>query len=116
MCNFSGTRVVRYGASNMYHYGVYSKTVYCSNGVFGGDPISGKYKSCNYYNGSNGYTPCVNEGQTCVFPTGKTVSVRYGANGKWKSKTTQGSITCSNSVFGDPNYGVRKYCKYYIIS
>ncbi len=114
ICRFSGKRIVRYGAKNKYHFGVYSNAVRCNNRTFG-DPKRRTKKACVYWNGNNGYTPCVTENQTCVFPAGKKVSVRYGANGRFREKTAQGSITCSNSVFSDPNRGVRKYCEYKVI-
>ena len=40
-----------------------------------------------------------------------TVQVRYGANGKYITKTVTGSISCTNGAFGgDPAYGVVKSC------
>ena len=36
--------------------------------------------------------------------------VRYGANGTYAYKTGTNSIGCNNTVFGDPNRGVKKYC------
>lgn len=55
------------------------------------------------------YTSCANEGQRCQFSG--TRDVAYGANGQfnYKYEITNG-IDCSNSVFGDPAYGVRKAC------
>lgn len=46
-CNFSGTKEVRYGASNSYYYKTLSNGTLCANSVFG-DPINGISKSCYY--------------------------------------------------------------------
>lgn len=56
------------------------------------------------------WTTCATENGTCSF-TG-TREVRFGANGKFTSKTATGSIACTTSVFGDPIYGVVKSCSY----
>lgn len=54
---------------------------------------------------------CATEGDTCTLPSASTV--RYGANESYVSQADiEGSITCSNSVFGDPIYGVLKQCEY----
>jgi spore coat protein U-like protein len=45
MCNFSGTRTVRYGANNSFVTRTLSNGVHCSNGTFG-DPIFGVVKRC----------------------------------------------------------------------
>lgn len=46
MCNFSGTRQVRYGSSGLYKYATYNGSVRCVNSVFG-DPVPGKMKACS---------------------------------------------------------------------
>jgi len=56
------------------------------------------------------WVPCASEGQTCSF-SGTRV-VRYGANGTYVTGTFSGSVACTNQVFGDPIYGVYKYCDY----
>jgi len=47
-CNFSGTKQVRYGANEIYVYGTFHDGVVCSNAAFGGDPLSGVIKHCDY--------------------------------------------------------------------
>ena len=37
-------------------------------------------------------------------------TVRYGANGHYKSKKVHGVINCNDGVFGDPIIGVTKHC------
>jgi galactose oxidase len=56
------------------------------------------------------WTRCAAEDQVCTF-TGVR-QVRYGANGVYAYQTASGSIACSNSVFGDPAFGVDKACYY----
>jgi len=53
---------------------------------------------------------CAQENRFCPFSG--TKMVRYGINGKYAFKTLSSAsgVTCSNSVFGDPNYGVKKEC------
>ena len=45
-CTFSGTQLVRYGASGQYFYKTFTSSVLCGNGAFG-DPISGIGKTCS---------------------------------------------------------------------
>ncbi|MFH1257148.1 MAG: Ig-like domain-containing protein [Candidatus Diapherotrites archaeon] len=59
---------------------------------------------------STDWTFCANEGQTCSFSG--TMQVRFGANGTYAYGTYTNSVLCSNSVFGDPIYGVTKQCDY----
>ncbi len=59
---------------------------------------------------SSNWLTCAGEKQQCNF-TGSQ-PVRYGANGKYYYGTFSNSVTCSNSIFGDPNYGVAKQCSY----
>jgi hypothetical protein len=59
---------------------------------------------------STGWTFCANENGICSF-TG-TRNVRYGANGIYATKTFTNSVSCSNSVFGDPTPGYTKKCDF----
>jgi hypothetical protein len=56
------------------------------------------------------WTKCAWEGKFCPFSG--TKKVRYGINGKYafKTITSASGTSCSNSVFGDPNYGIKKEC------
>ena len=59
--------------------------------------------------GPAGFTYAVSEGGT-VNRSGVT-DIAYGAKGKFNYKyAATGSVSCSNSTFGDPNKGVRKAC------
>lgn len=124
-CSFTGgARDVAYG-NNGYYYYRYGVTggINCSNSVFG-DPLYGTGKACwtiaantgsgagtSTHVGPSGYTYCVDEGQYCAFTGSKNVA--YGANGYFYYKTASDGVSCSNSVFGDPLYGVKKACYTY---
>lgn len=47
-CSFSGTKEVRYGANGYYFYRILTGGTPCTNAVFGGDPIYGAGKQCDY--------------------------------------------------------------------
>ena len=59
---------------------------------------------------STTYTTCAIEGAVCSF-TGTKV-IRYGASGKYVSKTLSAAVPCTNATFGDPYPGVKKTCDY----
>ncbi|MET0964455.1 MAG: hypothetical protein ABWY05_16810 [Noviherbaspirillum sp.] len=132
VCAFSGTRQVRYGANTSFAYKSATGSINCSNAVFG-DPLPGVVKACGYAQTSTTaaapvatapaapaaavpaaaapvWTRCSAEGGTCSF-TG-TRQVRYGASDRYSTKSATGAIACTNSVFGDPAYGVVKSCEY----
>ncbi|WP_194711056.1 hypothetical protein [Noviherbaspirillum soli] len=129
-CSFSGTRQVRYGANGTYAYKSATDSISCSNAVFG-DPVYGVAKSCSYADTTTStttttapttttttttapstqtWTRCATENGTCSFSG--THQVRYGANNIYSYKSATGAIACSNWEFGDPVYGVQKYCDY----
>ncbi|MFK3739659.1 galactose oxidase-like domain-containing protein [Massilia sp. TN1-12] len=114
VCTFSGTRQVRYGANGQYAYQTATASIACTNAVFG-DPAYGFDKVCSYADStttpaptSGEWTRCAAEDQTCTFEG--TRQVRYGANGSYAYQSATNSIQCSNAVFGDPAYGVAKFC------
>lgn len=53
-------------------------------------------------------TLCANEGGQCAFSGTRTV--RYGTTAKYTTKSLTNGTACSNTVFGDPIYGVAKSC------
>jgi alpha-L-rhamnosidase len=55
-----------------------------------------------------GYTSCTAENSTCS-STG-TQSVAFGADGIFTYKTLTGGTGCTNTAFGDPDYGFTKSC------
>lgn len=118
LCSFTGTRTVRYGANNTWvvrELAASGGGVSCKNSVFG-DPLPGTVKTCQLQDSppptSSTWTFCANEGSRCSF-TG-TRRVRYGANSKWVTRdvaASNGGVSCTNRVFGDPAPGVRKRCE-----
>lgn len=123
VCNFNGTRQVRFGANNSYAVLTANGTVSCSNSVFG-DPMFGVVKTCDYSDVSSSnispapapipvietWTDCASEGANCTF-TG-TRTVRYGSNGIYAKGVFNGATSCTNGIFGDPIYGTVKRCSY----
>jgi Beta-1,3-glucanase len=117
-CSFSGTAAVAYGANGQYAYGSFTNGVSCSNGVFG-DPNYGVGKSCYV---STSFVPpsmppspgiwmqCASENGTCSFSG--MMNVAYGNSGHYAYGTFTNGVSCSNGVFGDPDYGVFKACFY----
>lgn len=123
VCNFTGVHQVRFGANGTYVTRVANGPINCTNAVFG-DPIQFTFKGCAYFSDTTTaavtpplpvstaptWTPCANESETCSFSG--TRDVRYGANNTYSTKTFTGSTSCTNTVFGDPIYGVVKICYY----
>ena len=106
VCAFTGTKEVRYGANGFYVSKVLTNGTACTNKVFG-DPIIGTVKQCDTRELS--WTSCAIEGGFCAFAG--TTEVRYGANGSYYYKALTGGTPCTNAVFGDPAYKVRKQCE-----
>jgi hypothetical protein len=117
-CRFGGVADVAYGASGRFAYrqGV-RDGINCTNEVFG-DPVFGVRKACYTkpvsggqpdYTPPAGYTFCAWEGERCRF--GGVADVAYGANGRFAYRQgVRDGINCTNEVFGDPVFGVRKAC------
>ena len=58
---------------------------------------------------------CSSEGGTCTLPAGAIAFVAYGVNGRQSTRAgVTGSIACNNTVFGDPFFGMTKYCSYFV--
>ena len=60
------------------------------------------------------YTYCAPENGVCNFVG--TANVVFGANGKFVTRQATNSISCSNSVFGDPNVGAWKGCFFRLVT
>lgn len=56
------------------------------------------------------WTKCADENGVCQ--VSGTTQVRYGANGVYATKSATNSIACTNAVFGDPVFGVKKVCEF----
>ncbi len=113
-CVFSGTATVAFGANNTFNYATLSNGTACTNGVFG-DPLFGTVKACYVETSpptTNIWTQCAAENATCAFSG--TMTVAFGANGKFNYATLSNGTACTTSVFGDPLYGTVKAC--YVIA
>ena len=109
VCAFTGAREVRYGANGVYVYRTLTDGTACTNGVFG-DPIYGTVKACaiRIPPDPSEWSVCAAEGGVCAFTGAR--EVRYGANGVWTYQTLLDGTACINQVFGDPLYGMVKFC------
>lgn len=56
------------------------------------------------------WTVCAQENEMCAFS--ETRRVRFGANGRFRTKTVTGGVKCAVSVFGDPAPGKVKHCEF----
>ena len=96
-----------------------------NNGGFGITPLPSYFSGAGngYYSGATGiytesWSRCATETGTCSVGSGNIAYVRYCstsnvcASNKWFSS----SISCSNSVFGDPDNGKTKYCDVIYVS
>jgi hypothetical protein len=80
----------------------------CDNADFG-DPNYGYHKTCYYSVGPVATSWCASEGNYCTFQG--TYDVTYGADTHWTTQhSVVGETSCSNDVFGDPDYGYAKNC------
>lgn len=120
VCNFSGTRQVRYGADGRYVTRRATNGVECSNRLFG-DPIPGERKACYVSRDSGGqggwgqpggdgdrWVRCASEGGVCNFSG--TAQIRYGTDGRFVTRRATDGVRCNNNVFGDPAPGEVKAC------
>ena len=109
VCAFTGTMEVRYGADGTYVYKIFTDGTACTNDVFG-DPLYGTLKACAVRTppAPTEWTFCAAEGGVCAFTGAR--EVRYGANGAYVYQTLMDGTACINQVFGDPLYGVVKFC------
>jgi len=112
-CTLSGTHEVRYGSGTTFVSKSVSGSVACTNAVFG-DPTPNVAKTCSYAGDSAAapapetWSTCAGEEGTCTFSG--TRDVRFGAGSSFVTRTFTGAVLCSNTVFGDPAYGVVKSC------
>ena len=128
VCNFTGTRNVRYGAQGAYSTLSATNSIACNNSVFG-DPLWGVSKLCQYQVSistpplpqqatvtaqpttiTNPWTECAAENGLCSFSG--IHQVRYGAQGTYAMLIGTNGIASNNTVFGDPLYGIAKTCAY----
>lgn len=113
VCNFTGTKVVRYGTATQFTSRTLAGPVACNNATFG-DPAFGTYKKCWYAQEvpDSSWTACAVEGGQCAFQGSR--EVRYGTSPEsgYASLVRSNGTPCTNAVFGDPARGVQKRCWY----
>ncbi len=116
VCRVPGTRTVRFGSDGKFTTRVASDAIDCSVAVFG-DPNYGFDKWCDYDSTATpaepvpgNWTRCASEGSACAFSG--TQDVRFGADGKYAYRRLAAPVPCTVAVFGDPHYGVDKFCDY----
>jgi hypothetical protein len=118
-CSVTGRAVVRYGVDGRWVSRTVSNGVECGNDAFG-DPAPQVPKRCQVrvsgYNGSGsypgtarGWSFCAAEGEVCRFKG--MAEVRFGQGNSFVTRTAYGSIRCDVADFGDPIYGVTKFCE-----
>ncbi|WP_432834851.1 family 78 glycoside hydrolase catalytic domain [Dactylosporangium sp. CA-092794] len=105
-CSFTGTNTVAFGAQGRYAYATPTNGTACSNGVFG-DPAPNIGKAC-YFMSAPPWAQCATETGTCSFAG--TLTVAFGAQGRYAYATITGGTACTNAVFGDPAPNVGKAC------
>jgi hypothetical protein len=118
-----GSATVRYGAVGHWNYlaSVSTDSIPCNSSVFGDNPEAGANKICqimNYNllpkkaNSDLEWIDCAKEGGVCALPPGIDITVRFGANGLYKTGQFNFSVGCNMSTFGDPMTGVENICQF----
>ena len=105
---------ISYGVNDSWFTKKYVQgSIDCKNNVFG-DPAFGIVKSCKIVNCTELDIECAKEWGVCSLPEGLKCSVRYGEDARWTVKSDlNGSVSCTNQIFGDPAYGTIKRCHYF---
>lgn len=111
-CDFTGSRLVRYGSSNNYVEKSFSNGADCTNANFG-DPAPNVIKTCWIPAAPPAIDPtkwqaCSAEHGRCSFSGSRLV--RYGSPTAYVEKLFIEGTDCSNMNFGDPAPGIVKTC------
>lgn len=106
-CDFTGPKVVRYGANGSFVNQFLVDGVPCGNAQFG-DPVPGVVKRCDYADPIR--TRCSDEWNTCSMSGSRWV--RFGWGSSWVYRYMSGPFNCNYGSFGDPAHGVTKVCEY----
>ena len=122
-CRVSGRAVVRYGAEGRWTTRSVIDGIQCGNDAFG-DPAPDVPKRCEVRvsghgggsgggnqagSGAAGWSFCAAEGEVCRF-RGQS-QVRFGQGDRFVTRTAYGSVRCDVADFGDPAFGVTKFCE-----
>ena len=118
-CRVPGRAMVRYGSDGRWVNRTVFDSVECNNASFG-DPAPQVPKRCQVRTSGNdgsgsypgtamGWSFCAAEGEICRFKG--SAEVRFGQGDKFVTRTAYGSVRCDVTDFGDPIYGVTKFCE-----
>lgn len=126
-CQVDGRAVVRYGVDGRWSRRAVNGSVVCGNDAFG-DPAPQVRKVCEVRDfgagagasagagtapagagSAAGWTFCAAEGETCQFRGFS--EVRFGDGTRFTSRGAVDAVRCDTEDFGDPAYGVTKYCE-----
>ena len=119
LCRVNGPSVVRFGVGDRFEHRNVSGPVMCNNKTFG-DPAPGEKKDWSYrssdsggqgaWQNTSGWSTCARENTRCSFSGSK--EVRYGADGRYRTRFAYGGVQCDNRSFGgDPLPGQPKECQ-----
>ena len=121
VCNVQGRAMVRYGSDGRWTNRMVLNSVYCSNDAFG-DPAPDFPKLCQIrisgfgdgrgdgnYGATAGWRYCAAEGEICRFKG--QAEVRFGQGDRFVVRSAYGGVRCDVQDFGDPVYGVTKFCE-----
>lgn len=115
-CMLPGQNQVRFGTNGRYAYRDADGAIRCSTGNFG-DPAPQQRKQCDYRVTGNsgggsgrGWEFCADENRLCN--VAGTNTVRFGADGRYRTITRNGPVVCKENYFGgDPYPGRVKRCE-----
>jgi len=107
--------LMAYGLDSKWTIKIVTNSFVCSNDFFGEDPYIGINKGCYRLKNYSSFTVCASEGATCNMKETGYKLVRYGYDPKYTYKIlNSNSVSCSNTVFGDPYSGKKKACDYIV--
>lgn len=115
-CSLDGRGMVRFGVPGRWANKFSDGDIRCDTDTFG-DPAPGRKKTCEALRSWNDpgevsdgrWRFCAREGGDC--DAGSSARVRFGANGRYTTRTMSGRFDCSVRTFGDPVPNVVKYCQ-----
>jgi hypothetical protein len=116
-CGVAGRAMVRYGTEGRWTNRTVFNSVSCNNDAFG-DPAPDVPKRCQVRvsgagaggpGSSAGWRFCAAEGEICQFKG--MAEVRFGQGDRFVTRSAYGGARCDVQDFGDPVYGVTKFCE-----
>ena len=130
VCRFRGSRLVRFGIPNAYHYRNADRDVMCSVAEFG-DPVLNIPKTCQIKRDapdrgdqrgdrrgaggkendrpSNNWALCAVEGEKCRVSA--NTLIRFGRDGDYNYRNADNEVDCATYQFGSPAPGKVRLCE-----